>query len=300
MTDWQERITRDTPPAIRIEHEARYRLAAPLIAEATTWCDLGCGNGIGAAAALGDVRPPRAVLVDLEPSAVEAATAELGIADTVGFTADLTVSGDLAKIREALGTGPAVVTCFEVVEHLANWTPLVDLLTDLAEEAGVTTVLSVPNDAFSGVENPHHLTVWGEGAFEELARLLPEGHVLARQVQLAGSGIALGAAASHAVDVALDPEGAVPTHFLAAFGPQAASLGGLAVAGQVDLDAHRAWERQRESDNELLQQALETVERQSGEFADWRAYIHELEDRLGLPRTGTPEREAYDAAQLNA
>jgi 2-polyprenyl-3-methyl-5-hydroxy-6-metoxy-1,4-benzoquinol methylase len=297
MTDWQERITRETPPAIRIEHEVRYRLAVPLIATSGTWCDLGCGSGIAAAAALADAagRPARAVLVDYEQSAVDGAAAELALDATVALQADLTQPADLDRVRAALrdGEGPRTVTCFEVVEHLATFVPLLELLAGLAEEHDVTTILSVPNDAFSGVENPHHLTAWGEGSFAELAGLLPERHVLARQVALQGSAIALEDDAgdtTHDVPVDVHAEGAVPTHFIAAFGPRAAEIRSLAAAAQVDLDAQRAWERQREADNELLQQSLAQMD-------DWRAYIHELEDKLGLPRSGTPERAALDAGQ---
>ena len=45
MPDWQERITRDTEPAIRVEHQLRYSLAAPLVHASALWCDLGCGTG---------------------------------------------------------------------------------------------------------------------------------------------------------------------------------------------------------------------------------------------------------------
>ncbi len=65
MSDWQERITRETAPAIRAEHELRYRLAAPLIAASVGWADLGCGNGLAAAAVLGSERPAHVVLVDI-------------------------------------------------------------------------------------------------------------------------------------------------------------------------------------------------------------------------------------------
>ena len=41
MIDWQERITRETGAAIRVEHRVRYALAAPLIARAPLWADLG-------------------------------------------------------------------------------------------------------------------------------------------------------------------------------------------------------------------------------------------------------------------
>ena len=53
--------------------------------------------------------------------------------------------------------------------------------TLLATDA--TVVMSVPNDAFWATENPHHRTMWGEGAFAELQSLLPEGHTVAPQVQ---------------------------------------------------------------------------------------------------------------------
>ena len=37
MADWQERITRGTHPAIRVEHDLRYRLAGPRSWAAATW-----------------------------------------------------------------------------------------------------------------------------------------------------------------------------------------------------------------------------------------------------------------------
>src|SRR5437588_19574 len=48
MPDWQERITVETEPALRVEHELRYQLAGRAIAQARTWCDPGCGNGVAA------------------------------------------------------------------------------------------------------------------------------------------------------------------------------------------------------------------------------------------------------------
>ena len=48
MSDWQERITRETAPAIRAEHELRYRIGAPLIAASAGMGDLGCGTGLAA------------------------------------------------------------------------------------------------------------------------------------------------------------------------------------------------------------------------------------------------------------
>ena len=65
--EWQERITGETPPSIRIEHELRYATAAALVRSAPVWLDLGCGAGVAAAAAR---RPdaPRPIIADLAAS----------------------------------------------------------------------------------------------------------------------------------------------------------------------------------------------------------------------------------------
>jgi methylase of polypeptide subunit release factors len=88
--DWEERITRDTNPAIRVEHHVRYRMAVPAIHEGSVWCDLGCGNGLAAASALGKPFGGRAVLVDVDEKALERAEREIQAARTVTLRADLT------------------------------------------------------------------------------------------------------------------------------------------------------------------------------------------------------------------
>jgi SAM-dependent methyltransferase len=284
VPDWQERITRETEPAIRAEHDARYRLAAPLIARSELWCDLGCGTGIAAAAALEAQGgfSGRAVLVDLDEDVARGAAGELGVDDPVVFAADLSTPEGVARVAEHLGDG-AVVTCFEVVEHLATFAPLIERLVELEEQ--VTTILSVPNDAFWAIENPHHQATWGEGAFAELETLLPQRRVLLHQVQLQGSAIVpAGSEQPVAPEATVQTHDSVPTHFLAAFGPRAAELAPLATVAQVDLDEQRRWVRQRESDNALVNDLI----RVNDEF---RAYIHELEGRLGLPLSGTEPHE---------
>ena len=299
MPNWQERITRETEPAIRVEHDLRYRMAEPLILGARTWADLGCGTGIAAAAALGGAYDGRAVLTDRDAPAVEQAARELRIAQTDTLVADLTVADDLDRVRALLvaGDAPRTVTCFEVIEHLATFVPLLELLLALAADHETTVLLSVPNDEFWAIENPHHATMWGEGAFEELRRLLPADAVVARQVALAGSGVVIGdAARRESVEVAI--EAGVPTHFLAAFGPRAADATPVAAVGQIDANGQRAWVRQRESDLAFAEaQLLELkawAREQTAEMDRWRVYIHELEGRLGLPPSG---REAADAGQ---
>src|SRR4051794_30569750 len=276
MPDWQERITRETEPAIRAEHDARYRLAAPLIASGELWADLGCGTGIAAGSALRDHGgfSGRAVLVDLDEDVARGAAEELGLSDAVVFGADLATPEGVARVAEHLGDG-AVVTCFEVVEHLTSFAPLIERLVELSDR--VTTILSVPNDAFWGIHNPHHQAMWSEGAFAELETLLPAGRVLLHQVQLQGSAILpVDTDAELAPPVPAQTHDAVATHFLAAFGPRAEELAPLATLAQVDMDEQRRWARQREADNALVEDLI----RVNDEF---RVYIRELEGRLGLP-----------------
>ena len=305
MPDWQERITRDTAPAIRVEHDVRYATAAPLILESAVWADLGCGSGVSAGAALAGGFGGHAILVDIEASAVDDAAAELGIGEVTKITADLSAPDDVARVREALRkapAGPRMITCFETVEHLKTFVPLVEAFLELAAGEDVTIMLSVPNDAHWAIENPFHETAWSDGAFEELRRLLPGDAVIARQVPLTGSALVLGDGPGRfetAVDV---PPGHVPSHFLAALGPRATQVAAHAAAAPMDLDAQRTWERQRESDLAFYERSVDEYRRIADEHIarvdEFRAYIHDLEDQLGLPRSGTPERAAYDAAQL--
>ncbi len=313
MSDWQERITRETAPAILAEHELRYRMAAPLILGAGAWADLGCGNGLAAAAALGDARPAHAVLVDVSPELVAGAARALGMPDATLIAGDLTELGDLQRIAEALLAcgGEPVISCFEVVEHLDGFLALLEWAGALAAERTATFVLSVPNDAFWSIQNPHHRTSWSEGTFEELCGLLPPEHTLLRQVALAGSALASWSAApeQHEITVEVGGEATVATHFIAAFGARHAELLGGALAVQADMVEQRRWERERESSLAtaqamvreqlaalLTQEATIAKQRselreQTAEFEKWRIYIHELEGELGRPLSGEPRNE---------
>jgi SAM-dependent methyltransferase len=301
MSNWQERITRETAPAIQVEHELRYRVAAPLISTSAAWADLGCGNGLAAALALGETRPPRIVLVDVEENVVARAAAELGAADARRLAGDLTSTEDLQRIGQELREpgGETVVTCFEVLEHLETFLPLLEWSGRLAREHGVTFVISVPNDAFWSIENPHHRTAWGEGAFAELGGLLPTERTMLRQVALAGSAMAAwdGRDEQHDLTVAVGGEQLVATHFIAAFGPRHAELRPAVLAVMTDVSEQRRWERQRDSNLALLQQALH--ERDVW-FEEWRRYIHQLERELDLPLSGISEGQLPDHGERPA
>ncbi len=289
MADWQERITRDTKPSIRVEHDLRYAAAAPIVRGAATWCDLGCGTGVAAADALGGEPLGRVVLVDADAGALDQAGRDLSARETVRVEADLATDEGVAAARAALGDGVGTITCFEVVEHLTTFVPLIGALIELAE-AGWTVVLSVPNDAFWALENPYHQTMWGEGAFDELRRLLPQDAVIARQIPLDGSHLVVEGSGGAPLEVpAVVPRpDAVPSHFLAAFGPRAGELASRALAIPSDLDGRRTWERQRESTLAVLE----------AELAELRAYVKWSSDelaRLNAPaeiREQTPETVA--------
>jgi len=280
VPDWEERITRETRPSIRVEHDLRYAAAAALIHDSEVWADLGCGSGVAAATALEARFAGRAVLVDLAEEALEQARAELGIADAQMIAADLSDAEAVARVREALlaesPLGPRTVTCFETIEHLENFVPLVELLGELAREHDTTVLISVPNDAFWAIENPFHQTMWGEGAFEELRRLLPEPCVVVRQVPLTGSALVVegGPETLGLPDVTVVAD-RVPSHLLAALGPRAREVAPRALAYAADLDEQRRWERQRESDLAVLQH-------RAALFDEWLTYRDELEQRLEL------------------
>ena len=224
----------------------RYRLAAGAIHAAGTWVDLGSGTAAAAADALGrDVRA-RIVLVDNDRSALQAAEREFE-RGVEAIEADLSGADGVERVRATLaGAVGGCVTCFETIEHLDDFGPVVELLLDLAQRQ-FAVFLSVPNDAFTGVENPYHVTVWGESALEELRGLLPP-HVLLHQASLVGSCIGrAGEPARFQLDVSLGG-GRVPSHFLLAFGAGVDSIDPLAAVAPLDHDADRAWQRTREND----------------------------------------------------
>jgi hypothetical protein len=303
MSDWQERITHETAPAIRAEHDLRYRAAAPLILAGGSWADLGCGNGVAAADALGADRPAHAVLVDVAEDAVTRASAELGMPDAALVVADLTDPGALAEIGERLLAwgGQPLITCFEVLEHLSSFLPLLQWAGTMASEHDCTFFISVPNDEFWSIQNPHHLSAWGEGAFEELRRLLPAEQTLLRQVSVSGSAL-LGwdaALERHSLELEVGGPGTVATHFLAAFGPRHREVGRSAVAVQSEMHEQRRWERERENDlavsQRLTAEQQEELRQRTIWFEEWRTYIHELERQLNRPLSGAGENDLPEA-----
>src|SRR3954470_10099331 len=97
MPDWQERITRESEPELRVEHELRYELAAPLIRAAGLWADLGCGNGVAAARVVAGEPAPHTLLVDIDPGAIEVASTEVTGDGVSTLVADLASQDDVER-----------------------------------------------------------------------------------------------------------------------------------------------------------------------------------------------------------
>jgi hypothetical protein len=259
MSEWEERVTSESSPARRLEHELRYRLVAPLVRDAPLWADLGCGTGVAAADGLGSDADGRALLVDNSAEALEQASRELPALDATTLHVDLGTHEGVNAVRDALtAERDTIVTCFETLAHLENFVPCVDFLIELGTTH--TVVLSVPNDAFWSIDNPFHPTSWGEGAFEELRRLLPGEHVHLEQVSLAGSAIAPPGPAELSLAPARLESERVPSHYLLAFGPRAARLEPLAGTRMQDADEERRWERKRTSELALMSARLRELE----------------------------------------
>ena len=138
--------------------------------------------------------------------------------------------------------------------------PLVKLLVERAG-AGDTILLSVPNDALTGVQNPFHLASWGEAALAELRTMLPPDHVVLEQLSLVGS-VLHGRdepPRKERVEVALEPV-AGASHLLLTFGARAGEVAQPCRVEVVDVDEHRTWERQREADLAFATARVQTLE----------------------------------------
>ncbi|MBA2384713.1 MAG: class I SAM-dependent methyltransferase [Actinobacteria bacterium] len=267
MADFEERITRDTAPAIRLEHDVRYLSARSLVMESQVWCDLGCGDGVAATAAVDGRYAGRAILVDVVDGAVREAERQIEAENVSAIRADLASEQGLSLVRAALLTDvpdQGCITCFELIEHLTTFVPLVELLVEAAATGRYTVVLSVPNDAFLSMQNPYHQSTWGEAAFEELRRLLPDETVQALQLEVHGSTLVrtdVEGGPQRTAGFGL-PEAVVASHFVAAFGARSALLEEPVQVQVTDREAERMWERQRDSDLAFYRAVAKDLEAQ--------------------------------------
>lgn len=110
MPTWEDRIKQSSEPAVQAERDARYRYAAPAIANAVVWCDIRL-----------DGEPPA------PPDAFAGEVLALG-------------PDELGQLK---GKKDVVVTCFDVIERVDNIAPLIEALESLKH---ATVLVSVPND----------------------------------------------------------------------------------------------------------------------------------------------------------
>ena len=165
MPDWQERITHDTPPQIRLEHGVRYAAAAPPDRRQPGLVRSRLRHRPRAAEALGDSHPGRALLVDLAEEAIRRRGAvEAG--EVHALRADLTDEQDLTLVRGQLARRARR----NGLHHLlrgdrasATFVPLAGAAHRGSRRRPAHRLLSVPNDAFWSMQNPFHRTAGAKG-----------------------------------------------------------------------------------------------------------------------------------------
>jgi len=148
-------------------HRARYEFALPLVAGKRV-LDVGCGEGYGAA--LLAERAREVVGVDYSPAAIEHARAAYR-APNLRFE-----RMDATALEPELGTFD-VVTCFEVIEHLADDEALLAGIARVLAPGG-SLVLSTPNalvdelfEAVGGHEHyAYHVNMLAPGALRRRVR----------------------------------------------------------------------------------------------------------------------------------
>ena len=160
---------------------------------------------------------------------------------------DVRSAGDLDGV-----SGDAVVLASGLLDAVSDLGPVVERLRALAD-GGATVVLSVPNQAFDG--EVHGPIVWGEGAFEELQRLLPADAVVARVVELGGVALAVDGSEVPA-PAEVTPGDSAPIAMVVAFGPRASELSSSSAVGFADRAAERLHERELQARIAVLEARL--------------------------------------------
>ena len=267
-----------------------------------TWADLGCGNGVAAADALGgDVRR-RARCSSTSTSAARRGRRARAARGRAVHARGRPRRAGRASQRVRAALSPATRARRHVLRGRrapADVRPARRAARRARRRGRTTVLLSVPNDAFWAIENPYHETMWGEGAFAELRRMLPEGTVrraAGRAPGLGGIPLEGDGPATTTAEVTLHAPGRrpdpLPRRHRAARGrarahaarradrPRRAAPLGAPARGRPRLPARRDRDR-----------VARGAAQNDGWFEEWRTYIHELEGRLGLPPTGAAPEE---------
>jgi 2-polyprenyl-3-methyl-5-hydroxy-6-metoxy-1,4-benzoquinol methylase len=279
MTLWEERISAASEELLLAEHESRYRFVRPLVASAGSWCDIGCGTAAASVRALGDVLPPDVLLVDAAQEALDSAT--LALTGAQAMRVDLTTGADVDQLRSRIFElrQPVVVTCFEVIEHVSTLNHLIGLFAQLVS-GGVDLCLSVPNDIFTGVDNPFHVTKWGPESLAELQSVIPAQPVRANQFSLSGSMVVpedRSTADGPLPQPDLGAEPPAPVQQLLLYSERGVPGEANVVCTVTDNVASRAWERQREADLAYFRSRADASEALTAQVAELSARIAQIE-----------------------
>ncbi|HNR29781.1 MAG TPA: glycosyltransferase [Candidatus Hydrogenedentes bacterium] len=169
---------------LELEHRTRYMLAREF-AQGRAALDLGSGAGYGAAL-LAEVAAT-VVGVDVSEEAVAFAQSAYGPANLQFVVGDLCADDLVDRVRAAHPAPFGCVTCFEVLEHIAEPLKMLDAVRELLEPDGVLLV-STPNIDFpydADKVNPHHVI---EYTLDDFRQLLEARF---RHVQVAGQQVHL-------------------------------------------------------------------------------------------------------------
>ena len=246
-----------TQPALRVEHALRYRLAAPLVARRRDVVRPGLRQRRrGRRRARRRVHRARGARRRRRAAVAEAAARELGADDAVTVVADLNDPADARarpRARCSRATAPRVVTCFEVVEHLQTFVPLVEMLAEL-RRATTRRSCSASRTTRSGRSRTRTTRRCGARArSRSCAGCCPRARVARAAGRAAAARRSCPPTARTArrrpVDVALDGARRASRRTSSPRSARApASSAPHAAVAQTDLDEQRRWERQREAD----------------------------------------------------
>ncbi|MCH7910255.1 MAG: methyltransferase domain-containing protein, partial [Candidatus Hydrogenedentes bacterium] len=208
---------------LELEHRARYACAAESVAGKRV-LDLGSGAGYGSAM-LGE-RAEYVLGFDISKEAVRYAKGAYSGSNVDFHIGNVCAPGFVNKVQKLAKEPFDCVTCFEVIEHVAEPLTLLAHVKSLLRPEGVFFI-STPNIDYpyeSGHDNPHHVTEYSLEEFEKLLSARFENIVIAEQQLHLLSSIGFRKDESQPLDEWRNYRGGDAKYFVAACSDVAKSL----------------------------------------------------------------------------